>query len=138
MGSPAVVMPDVELLLTGYLRDALAARSEECCQDVHVSTSVPNPREDRMVVVRRDGGRRLDAFRDLARVGVQVWASSFGECVELASIVRALIQGLPDGAPILACSEQLAPSAVPDKSGQPMRYGVFDLTLRGSDLTPAP
>lgn len=136
--TPAIVMPDVELLVTGYLRDALADRTESCCADVHVSTAVPNPRTERMVIVRRDGGRRVDVFRDLARVGVQVWASEFGECVKLASIVRALMQSMPDGSPVLTCVEQLAPSPVADRSGQPMRYGTFDLTLRGSDLTPAP
>ena len=136
MTMPAIVMPDVELLVTGYLRDALADRTESCCADVHVSTAVPNPRTERMVIVRRDGGRRLDAVRERAFVSMRIFGSTFGECVALANIVRALMQAVPDGKPVLTCEEQSAPSSVVDDSGQPMRYGLFDLTLRGAGLPP--
>ena len=132
---PGIVFPDIELAVTSYLRDALEERDEACCSGVYVSIIASNPRSDRMVVVRRDGGRRLDAFRESARIGVQVWATTFGECVELASIVRALIQAMPDGNPVISAVERSAPSPVDDVSGQPMRFGTFELTARGATLT---
>jgi hypothetical protein len=132
---PGIVFPDIELAVTTYLRDALAERDEAYCANVHVSIIASNPRADRMVIVRRDGGRRLDAFRELARVGVQVWATDFGECVELANMVRALIQAMPDGDPVISATERSAPSPVDDVSGQPMRFGTFELTARGTTLT---
>lgn len=139
----AVVFDDIDLATVDYLRDSIAEYAGDLTHavDVHVSVKVPNPRTDRMVIVRRDGGRQVDAVRETARIGVQVWASTEKECADLANLVRALLMAMADGAPVCRVSETLAPSPVDDKSGQPMRYGTFTLTARGSDLaapTPAP
>lgn len=135
MSVPGIVFADLELAITGHLRTALAARPEPVCAGVHVSIAVPNPRQSRMVIVRRNGGRRLDATRESARFGVQVWGATFAEAVDLGNIVRALMQALPDGAPILSAAELSAFSPVDDESGQPMRFGTFEVTARGTTLT---
>ena len=90
-----------------------------------------------MVMVRRDGGRRLDRTREQAQLGVQVWAPTHKECADLANLVRALLGAMPDGDPVCAVSEILAPAPVADPSGQPMRFGTFALIARCVDLPPA-
>lgn len=140
MTLPAVTWPDLELVLVDYLSTALTAYGADEAYpeavDVRVSIVAPNPRTDRMVIIRRDAGRRVDAVRERARFGVQVWASTFGECVALTNLVRALIGAMPDGAPVLSAGEVMAPVPVDDESGQPMRFGTFELTARGADLVP--
>ena len=93
---PALVFPDIELILTQRIRAALNARSEAYAQNVHVSTSVPNPRKDRMVTVRRDGGPTT-AHRDQPRVGINVWATTEQHATDLSRLVVAILRSLPDG-----------------------------------------
>ena len=61
---------------------------------VEVRVRVPDPRPERLVVVTREGGRRLDALRDRAGVGVLVWAPTEAECQELADEVADLMFAL--------------------------------------------
>ena len=42
---------------------------------------------------------------------------------------------MPDGDPVCAVEEVLAPSPVDDPSGQPLRFGTYLLTARGADFT---
>lgn len=131
---PAVVFPDVELWATGWLRTALAARPEAYAANVFVGTAVPSTRRDRMVTIRRDGGPRLDATREAARLGVNVWGKTEQEASDLARLVRALLWAAPDGNPVCRVDELAGPSPVADESGQPRRFLTFELTVRGSDL----
>lgn len=124
-----ILFPDVEAWLTAHLRDGLAARTEAYCADVHVGIDEPNPRPARSVVVRRVGGFRLDRVRELARMGVNVWAATEADAADLTSMVRALVAACPDGLPVVKAAEQSA-NDVPD--AQPHRYVVVDLTVRGS------
>lgn len=128
----AVTFPDVELWATAFLRSALAARSEPYAAGVFVGITVPDARSDRMVVVRRDGGPRLDQVRESARLTVRVWGRSDQEASDLARLVAALLWASPDGAPVVRVSQSSGPSAVPDV--QPQRLMVFDVLVRGSDL----
>lgn len=115
---------DVELWATGYLRSHLPG--------VYVDARVPSTRRDEMVIVRRDGGRYLDPAREVARLGVRVWAKSELRATELANAVRALLLNAPDGEPVLHVREQSAPVPVADESGQPLRFLVTELTVRVS------
>lgn len=129
----ALVFPDVELLLTGRLRALLAGRPEPYAEGVHVSNSVPSPRKDRMVIVRRDGGP-IVGERDQARAGINVWATSEQHATDLARLVAALLRGLPDGDPILAVPSVTGPSTIPDESRQPRRYLTCEIHTRGVAL----
>jgi len=133
---PFVEFPDVELWATTYLRAALAARPEPYAAGVKVGVAVPATRSDRMVQVRRDGGPRLDATREAARLGVNVWGKTEQEVTDLARLVRALLGGGADGAPVCRVHELSGPSPVADESGQPRRFMTFELVVRGVDLTP--
>lgn len=130
----AVVFPDIELWATGYIRTALAGRPESYALNVHVSNETPRSRRDRMVIVRRDGGPRLDEVREAARLAVRVWGRTEQEATDLARLVRALIWVAPDGNPVLRVTELSGPTPVADESKQPLRYMTFELTLRGTNL----
>jgi hypothetical protein len=126
-----VLFPDVEAWLVRYLQDALDDRPEPYCTGVVVGIDLDNPRPARAVQVRRDGGPRLDAVRELARLGINVWAGTDAEVTDLAGMVRALIAACPDGQPVVKSTEQSGPTPIPDESG-PRRYLVTELIVRGT------
>jgi hypothetical protein len=126
---PVVVMPDVEAWATGYLRDALAARTEPYASGVTVSTTVPNPRPARFVTVRRDGGGRVDLMHEAPRLGVNVWAATEADATDLASLVEGLLLAVRAVDGIAAVSSLSGPSPVADE--QPRRYLTFEITMRG-------
>lgn len=134
MPLPTVIFPDVELWATGYLRTALAGRSESYASGAYVSNSVPSPRRDRMAVVRRDGGPRLDATREAARLAVRVWAPTDKDATDLARLVAALLWAAPNGDPVLRVSQPMGVTPVADQSGQPLRYMIFEVVMRGEQL----
>lgn len=132
---PALVrFPDTELVLCQLLRDALAARTEPYAAEVYVGNTVPNPRRERMVTVRRDGGPRVEGLLEAAQVGVNVWASTEQEVNDLARLVRALLWASPTGKPVCRVNDISGPVAIPDESGQPLRYLTFEITMRGEPL----
>lgn len=132
----SVIYPDIELVLTGRYRDALAARTESYASGVYVSNAVPAARRDRMVIVRRDGGTQ-DELRDRPRVSLRVWATTEKDASDLAALVMALAPTFADGAPILAAptSGRSGPFPVADASNQPMRMMNIEFHTRGSQLS---
>lgn len=131
---PAVVFPDVELTLTGLLRDALEDRAESYAADVYVGTTVPSPRRERMIIVRHDGGTAIEGLLTAAQVGINVWAETEQNVNDLARLMRALLWAAPNGKPICRVDVVSDSIAIADDSGQPLRYLTFEVTLRGSPL----
>lgn len=129
----AVLFPDAELWAATFLREALAARTESYTADVFVSSSVPSPRRDRMVVVRRDGGPASGLF-DHPRLAVRTWATTEADATDLARLTAALLWAAPDGTPLTALTQVTGPTPVADESRQPLRYQMFELTMRGQVL----
>lgn len=129
---PVVVPPDVELWLTGWLRDVLAERAEAVAAAVTVGTVLGNPRPVKAVTVALDGGPALDVARSVARVRLNVWAGTERDANDLARLVYALVVACPDGNPVLSARGVLRPIAVPDPSGQPHRLTTVELTVRGT------
>lgn len=127
-----VVFPDVELWATTWLRAALTGRAEPYTQGVLVGVVLPTTRRPRMVMVRRDGGPRLDVAREAARLGVNVWGATEQEASDLARLVAALLWAAPDGNPVCKATQLAGPSPVADS--QPRRYMTFELVVRGADL----
>lgn len=130
---PPIIFPDIEQVLTARIRAALTGRTEAHAQNVYVSNSTPNPRRDRMVIVRRDGGP-VTATRDQPRVGINVWATSEQHATALASLVTAILRSLPDGSPILAVPYISGASPVADESEAPRRYLTAEIHTRGVPL----
>lgn len=133
--APALVFPDIEVILGARFRAALAARSEPYASNVFVSNKVPNPRRDRMVIVRRDGGTQ-SGHHDRPRVSVRVWAKTEADANDLARLVMALAGSFADGVPIVACptSGRSGPWPVPDESEQPLRQMNIEFHTRGASL----
>jgi len=128
-----VIFPDVELWATTFLRAALAARPESF-SNAYVSNAVPQSRRDRMVIVRRDGGPRVTVATEAARLGVRVWGKTEKDVTDLTRLVRALLTNAADGNPVCRVEDLSGPSAVPDESGQPLRFFTLELTVRGIPL----
>lgn len=131
---PRVLFPDVERLICAVLRDALAGRSEPYAADVYVGTTVPNPRPTRMITVRHDGGARLDAALETAQLGINVYAMTETDVNDLTRLTRALLWAAPNGRPITRVDDISGPVAVPNESGQFLRYLTVEATLRGQPL----
>lgn len=128
-----VLFPDAELWATTHLRAALSDRAESYATGAFVSNAVPTTRRDRMVIVRRDGGAD-DGLFDHPRLSVQTWAKTEQDATDLARLVSALMRTLPGDGVCTSVRKNSGPNAVPDPSGQPLRYQVFDVTLRGVNL----
>lgn len=77
---------NVQADIRSYLADSLG--------DAEVHVRIPDPRPERLVVVRREGGHRLDRLCDRAGVGILVWAPTEAECQELADEVADLMYAL--------------------------------------------
>lgn len=140
MTLPIVVFDDIELWATGRLRAMLAARLEPYTNDVYIDIEKPKDPEtgepsarDRMVIIRRDGGPRLDVAREAPLLGVNVYATDEQEVIDLARLVAALIWASPDGDPVCKVTQRLGATPIEDPSGQPRRYMTFELITRGRD-----
>lgn len=141
MSAPLILMPDAVLWACTALRSALAGRSESYASNVYVGDKLPTDgsnrpiRKDRMVIVRRDGGPRLDTVREAARLGINVWATSDRDVNDLTRLVRALLWASPNGSPVVRVDDGSGPVTIPDESKQPCRYFSVDLIVRGSQIT---
>lgn len=91
--------------------------------DVVVRTRVPDPRPTRLIVVRRAGGRRLDALRDRPGVHLLVYGGSEWGTSELAGEVADAMWALNrSDAAMLSGIDRVDEEAVrsdPDTQTQP-------------------
>lgn len=130
-----IVFPDTEAWAIRFLDVALKARPEPYASAVYIGNAVPSEPRSRMVIVRRDGGTRLDAVREQARLTLRVYGSTEKEAADLAALVRALLGASADGRPILAVRESIGPTRITDEAGKPAyRYLGVELTVRGTAL----
>lgn len=130
----AILFPDAESWAVSYLTTALTGRAETYASGVVVGVGVPSPRPARLVTVRRDGGPNKGMF-DQPRLGVNVWAETEEDVIDLAELVSALLRIAPGDGTCTAMRQLSGASPVPDESAQPRRYSSFEATLRGSALT---
>ena len=133
---PTAALPvDADLWWIVYLRGALVGRNETYAQNVYFDRAVPNPRKDRMVIVRRDGGALTGLF-DQPRVAFDVWAKTEQDATNLASLVIALALKAPlAGAGVTNVRHLSGPNAVADESKQPRRLSLIEATHRAVLLT---
>lgn len=125
---------DADLWWIVYLRGALVGRPESYAQNVHFGRKVPNPRLDRMVIVRRDGGSVRGAF-DRPRVTFDVWAKTDKDATDLAALVTALAFDAPGTNGCVRVEHLSGPLDVTDESGQPRRSVLIEATHRVAVLT---
>lgn len=131
-----IVFPDVEAWAVNLLTSALAERPEPYAADVYVANTLPQTRRPRQVIVRRDGGPRLDLVREAARLTVRVYGRDDDETKNLAALVRAFLGAAADGStPVARVRELSGPTPVPDGKGQPdYRLMTVELIVVGAPL----
>lgn len=134
MPQAPVIFADIEAYLTDYLTGMFPDYLED---PVTVRNTVPDadPFPARLVVVRRDGGRR-EQHLEFPRLGVRVWAADDGTATDLALLTASLIVACPDGLPVVRAVQLSGPSALPEENGKSYRYMTFELTARGVALDP--
>lgn len=131
----AAVPVDADLWWIVYLRGAVVGRPESFLTGVKFDRKVPNPRPDRLVVVRREGGNVSGLF-DKPRVAFDVWATTEQDATNLANLMVALALKAPlAGAGCTNVEHLGGPNSVPDPSGQPRRLALIEATHRAVLLT---
>jgi hypothetical protein len=140
---PVIVVPDAELWWVGWLRTALAARTEPYASGVYVSNTRPSaedwkkshpttPYPVRMVTFRRDGGPRVDLVHSIARLGINVRAATEKDVTDLAGLVEGLVLSVRTTGPVEAVGSSSGPSPVEDS--QPRRFFTVEAIIRGEVL----
>lgn len=131
---PVAALPiDADLWWIVYLRGALVDRTEPYAQGVSFGRKVPNPRLDRMVIVRRDGGSVRGLF-DRPRITLDVWAKTDKDAADLAALVTALAFDAPGTNGCVRVEHLSGPNDVTEPSGQPRRTVLIEATHRVSVL----
>ncbi len=85
------------------------------------------------VILRRDGGVRRSKTIMTDSIGVNVYASSYGNAETLARTVMALFDDLPDGEPIVDVNPESSIQDVSDLKAQ-RRFMRFAVDHRGTNL----
>lgn len=139
MMQPAGLAPiDAELWWCDYLREALAGREEAVTENVYVGRTVPTPRRDRMVIVRRDGGL-INGILDSPQMTFNVWAATDQDATTLANVVIGVgLQAPLTSTGVVRVSHAGGPTAVADDSGQPRRLVSLDTSHRATTVPPTP
>jgi hypothetical protein len=132
--SELIAFPDVEAWAVAHLAATLAGRDEPYAADVDVATRTPNPLTGRAVVVRRDGGPRLDLVRERARLGIRVHAPVETDAIDLAALCRAALEASAGQGPVIGVEYAAGPYALPEESGGFARYFTVELLVRGSAI----
>ena len=134
---PAVIFPDVEKVLVAAFNSELAARSESYAQDVVVATKKPAadqvPYPSRILIIRSDGGPKLDWVRKAERVGITIWANTYADASDLARLVEAITVTMT-GESIKLAQIVLSPIRIDEAGPQECRYMTLELITKGSTL----
>lgn len=111
---------NAQAAVRGYLARSL---------DVPVCVSVPNPRPEKCVTVRREGGRiQSDKHRDKPGIGIYVYAKTEAEAADLAAEVSALMLKAHRLDGIADVQEEAFYSSPDLESNTPRWYGSYTLT----------
>ena len=124
----AVIFSDIMAHLVSRLNTELDAQG-------YTDTRVGIKADDSasQVIIRRDGGSRDSKTLTSSVIGVNIYEASYATAEELALMVEAIFDDLPDGNPIVATSVQASIQDVTDLKGE-RRFMRFAVTHRGSNL----
>ena len=124
----AVIFSDIMAHLVSRLSTELTAQG-------YTSTRVGIKANDStsQVIIRRDGGSRDSKTLTSSVIGVNIYEASYAAAEDLALMVEAIFDDLPDGNPIVATSVQSSIQDVTDLKGE-RRFMRFAVTHRGSNL----
>lgn len=131
------IYPDTELLLVSRIKAGLTAVGLPITSDVTVSVKKPSPDTSpyplKIVTVRSDGGSELS--RGIMRsemVGINVYASNYGESSTLARHVESILRASASGE-IKSIECTMSPVRVDNDGVEEQRYMTFRLVVKASD-----
>lgn len=144
MGS-RVIFSDLELFLTGFIRDELAALPGAPYGGAFISNrffepdpDAPQPEPPFQIIVRDDGGPDTSIITNQPAVGITVLAGddpTQGQAAtDLALVVKAVVKDcarVEPGNPVAAVLGATGPYKVAEESGRPRRYMTFELSVTG-------
>ena len=120
-----IIHPDPRLTVCRVLRGVLPA-------DVFVGVTLPDPRPDRSVTVRCDGGRRLDVLRKRYQIAVNVRALELVDASELSELVSSVLWEASGDHGITRVRVSISGQDVPDEAPVARLYSAFEVDLRGA------
>lgn len=115
---------EIQAYARRYLADALG---------VTARVTVPNPRPDTLLVVRREGGSMLDSHRDSAGIGVDMWAPSELEAANLARRVSVAMRAFEHEDGVARVTEEVLMNSPDPDDGSPRWYGSWTVIAYGTD-----
>lgn len=123
-----VIFSDIMAHLVSRLKTRLTAEG-------YTTTRVGIKADDSasQVILRRDGGSRTSKTLTSSVIGVNIYEETYAATEDLALMVEAIFDDLPDGNPIVATSVQSSIQDVTDLQGE-RRFLRFAVTHRGSNL----
>ena len=126
--SDGVIFSDIMAHLVARLSATLTAQG-------YTSTRVGVRADESpsQVILRRDGGSRDSKTLTSSVISINIYETSFATAEELALVVDAIFDDLPDGNPIVATSVQSSIQDVTDLKGE-RRFMRYAVTNRGSNL----
>jgi hypothetical protein len=127
--SDAVIFSDLMAHLVGRLKTELQAQGFS-----QTRVSVLADESPSQVILRRDGGTRKSKTVMTSIIGVNCYAANYSDAENLANLVEALFDDLPNGNPIVSTSAQSSIQDVSDLKSQ-RRFLSFAVDHRGSNLT---
>ena len=123
-----VIFSDIMAHLVSRLQTALTAQGF-----TSVRVGVKADDSPSQVILRRDGGTRDSKTVMSSVISVNIYETSFALAEQLALMVEAIFDDLPDGSPIVATSVQSSIQDVTDLKGE-RRFVRYVVTHRGSNL----
>jgi hypothetical protein len=129
MMADGVIFSDIMALLVTRLKAALAARGYSATR-----VGIKADESGSQVILRRDGGSRDSKTIMSSVIGINIYETSYARAEDLALLVEAIFDDLPDGNPIVATSVQSSIQDVTDLKGE-RRFMRFAVTHRGSNLS---
>jgi hypothetical protein len=118
-----ILFGDIEAGLIAHLTSEFADRGEAAT----VHSDLPDmPRPDRYVVVKRQGGPRIDLIRDGANVDFHCYADPRTEAHAIARLVRGIVGALRgqtiSGMTVYRVQEYAGPAHMPHPKSSIPRY----------------
>lgn len=127
MAEELIVHSSLVLEICTYLR---SRKTDVLPADTFVGRTVPNPRAERMIIVRNSGGFDVNTAISNTSIDISVWGIDDPDADSLAGLAVGVLKQMSDGAPVIDVRPVTLPSDALDESGQPFRFARFRVIHR--------
>lgn len=123
-----VIFSDIMAHLVARLNSELTALGYS-----GVRVAVKADDSDSQVIIRRDGGSRDSKTLMSSVIGINIYETTYARAEDLALVIEAIFDDMPDGEPIVATSVQSSIQDVTDLKAE-RRFMRYAVTHRGTNL----